>query len=107
MDWRGLLDGMTGVIRDSFGEAVTYRRNASGEVFNIAAPFDPTYVQAEANGSLPVTVNRPVLDVRIADIGGHEPQQDDTAVIGGRSYRVIDVEPSNSGMMKAHLRKVG
>lgn len=108
-DWDGLLGGMTGVIRDTFGKAAIYTRAATGEVFEIVAPFDPAYSQSDAGGSLSVTVTRPVVDIRIADIGGHEPEQDDTARIGGAGgvlYRVIDVEPSSSGMMKAHLRKV-
>ncbi|WP_127076011.1 head-tail joining protein [Rhodomicrobium lacus] len=104
--WKGLLDDMTAAVRDTFGQAVTYTRAATGEVFDIVAPFDPAYASVEAGGSIPVTITRPVLDIRIADIGGHEPEQDDTALIGERLYRVIDAEASSSGMIKAHLRKV-
>ncbi len=107
MDWNGLLDGMTDIVRDTFGQAVSYSRFETGITYpNIEAIFDPSFETTEVGGSVPVTIRIPVLDIKLSDIGGLEPKQDDQAVINATTYRVIKALPSSSGMMKAHLRKM-
>jgi hypothetical protein len=107
MDWNDLLDGMTDIVRDTFGQAVSYFQFATDITYpDIDAIFDPSFETTEVGGSVPVTIRIPVLDIKLSDIGGLEPKQDDEATINGTKYRVIKALPSSSGMMKAHLRKM-
>lgn len=108
MDWSGLLDDMTGVVRDTFGEvvAIIYKRGETGEIKpDLTAIFDYEHVGLEAGGRVPTTSKIPVLDVRNADLG-FEPLPDDEVTISGfGSFRVIDTFPDSSKNTKLHLRK--
>lgn len=103
-DWNGLLSDMTATLRDTFGEPVLYERGETGETFEVVAIFDPAHELLDTAGGVPVSSRIPVLDVRVADIGG-EPEHDDFVTVRGTRYRVLDAVPSSSGMMKCHLRK--
>ncbi|MER9393892.1 MULTISPECIES: hypothetical protein [unclassified Mesorhizobium] len=108
MDWSGLLDGMTEVVRDTFRESVLviYKRFETGEIkADLAAIFDYEHVGLEAGGRVPTTSKIPVLDVRDADLG-FEPMPDDEVTVSGfGSFRVIDTFPDSSKNTKLHLRK--
>lgn len=113
MNWGGLLDGLTATVRDTFGEPVLYQRANDGPAYEITAIFDPDFEALAANGSQEVVGRIPVLDVRLADIGGGEVKQEDRVTFlapgtprTGKTYKVLQALPSSSGMMKAHLRKV-
>lgn len=107
-DWGGLLDGMTAIVRDTFGEPapIIYTRGEDDSVHSIRAVFDYEHEPLEAGGSVPTTARIPVLDVRNDDLG-FEPLPDDRVVIEGHGeFRVIDTYPASSKTTKLHLRKV-
>ena len=112
MDWNGLLDGMTGLIRDTFGEPYSYTRVSTGEVITesvvtgepLTPPFDPTYSFEQDGTALSVGATIPVLDVKLSDLG-FVPATKDEVTVGGTAYIINAKIPSSSGMMKLHLRK--
>lgn len=106
-DWAGLLDDMTAIVRDTFGEAVSvvYKQAETGETKAIKAIFDYNREGLEAGGTVIVPGRIPVLDVRNADLG-FEPSSDDEVTIAGfGNFRVIDTYPDSSKNTKLHLRK--
>jgi len=105
-NWRNLLDNMTQQVRDTFGQAVTYTRHKTGEVFEILAVFDITYNLSEAGGQIGANIPVKELDIRLSDIGNQPPRQGDSVLIDGAAYQVNDVKQSTSGMVKAVLREV-
>ncbi len=112
MDWNGLLDGMTCIVRDTFGEPFTYTRLETGETLThsvatgeeLRGIFDPTWSPEQDGTALRVSATIPVLDVRISDLG-FTPASKDQITVAGADWQVNDKIPSSSGMMKLHLRK--
>ena len=108
MDWHGLLDDMTGIVRDTFGEAVAviYKRAETGEIKpDLIAIFDYEHAELQAGGKVSTTSRIPVLDVRNADLG-FDPLPDDEVTISGQgTFRVIDTFADSSKNTKLHLRK--
>lgn len=112
MDWNGLLDGMTGIVRDTFGEHFTYTRLETGETLThsvvtgeeLRGVFDPTYSPAQDGTALTVSATVPMLDIKLSDLG-FVPATKDQLTVGGANYQVNDKIPSSSGMMKLLLRK--
>ncbi|MBZ9820193.1 hypothetical protein [Mesorhizobium sp. CA4] len=108
MDWHGLIDDMTGIVRDTFGEAVAviYRRAETGEIkSDLIAIFDWEHAELQAGGKVSTTSRIPVLDVRNADLG-FDPLPDDEVTIAGQgSFRVIDTFSDSTKNTKLHLRK--
>ncbi|RWQ35844.1 MAG: hypothetical protein EOS20_17375 [Mesorhizobium sp.] len=109
MEWDGLLDSLTAVVRDTFRESVfvIYKRTETGAIkTDLAAIFDYSPEALEAGGSLPTRSRIPVLDVRNADLG-FEPLPDDEVTISGHGvFRVIDTLRDSSKNTKLHLRKI-
>lgn len=114
MDWNGLLAGMTATVRDTFGEPVSYwkfgtptdqwitERVDGGPLTGI---YDPdSAALAAAGGDVPLNSTMQVLEMRVADLG-FSPDEEDRAIVQGRTYRVVAVFPSSSGMVKLQLRK--
>ncbi|RVH56276.1 hypothetical protein CN213_16140 [Sinorhizobium meliloti] len=112
MDWNGLLDGMTGIVRDTFGEPFTYTRLETGETLThsvatgeeLRGIYDAAWSPEQDGTALRVSASIPVLDVKLSDLG-FEPATKDQLTVDGVSYQVNDKIPSSSGMMKLHLRK--
>jgi len=105
MGWNTLLGVMGQALRDTFGQSVTYRRKATGEIFTLHAIFDISYSISDVGGQIGANIAKKTLDIRLCDIGHMPPKQDDNVLIDGTSYQVKDVEQSTSGMMKAILRE--
>jgi hypothetical protein len=105
MDWNGLLDGMTAIVRDTFGEPVSYWIEATGETIEIIGIFDPDFKEVAAGGTMPTLSKVPMLEVRVDDIGV-DPMQGDRVTVQGRRYLVSAPWPSSSGMVKLQLRKI-
>lgn len=113
MDWTGLLDGMTDLVRDTFGEPFTYTRLETGTTIThsvvtglpLVAPFDPDHAPFEVGGSVPVSGRITVLDVKLSDLG-FEPMKKDEVTVAGKAWAVNEKQASSSGMMKLALRKL-
>lgn len=113
-DWLGLLDGMTDLVRDTFGEPFSYTRAETGEVLThsaatglpLVAPFDPAHEPLEVGASVSVAGRIAVLDVKLSDLG-FLPMKKDGVTVAGKSWDVLEKYASSSGMMKLHLRKAG
>lgn len=113
MDWTGLLDGMTDLVRDTFGEPFTYTRVETGVTLTesaatglpLLAPFDPAHEPLEAGAALTVAGRIAVLDVKLTDLG-FLPMKKDGVTVAGKSWEVLEKYPSSAGTMKLHLRKV-
>lgn len=104
-NWPGLLDAMTAIVRDTFGEPVSYVRARDGTQVEATAIFDPDHESVNlAQGSVPVSTVRPVLDIRRADLG-FDPEQGDTVTVQARKYRVVDVEPTSAATFRLHLHR--
>lgn len=106
-DWHGLLDGMTAIVRNTFGEPVPvqYVRGEDDSTHEVTGVFDYEAELAEAGGRLPARTRTPVLDVRPKDLG-FEPLPEDAVTIDGQgTFRVVDTGMSSSGMTRLYLRK--
>lgn len=113
MNWNGLLDGMTAVVRDVFGDPISYYRAETGTTHTttpsgapLTAVFDVETIDSKDGASLAASNRRTVIDIRIADLG-FVPAKNDEATVRGVSYLVLDKDPSSSGNMKLQLRKKG
>lgn len=113
MDWTGLLDGMTDLVRDTFGEPFTYTPQATGVTLThsvatgspLIAPFDPSHEPLDAGTAIGIAGRIAVIEIKLSDIGV-DPMKKDGVTVAGKSWEVNEKFPSSSGMMKLHLRKL-
>lgn len=94
MGWPSIADAANRVVRDTFGEAVTYLPAAGGSVA-IVAPFSEEYEQVASDGQATVVSQRPNLLVRLADLPA-PPAEGDRFTVRGRTY-AVEQEPHLDG----------
>lgn len=93
-DWAVLMDP------EVFGEAMELRRAAGGdEIFN--GLFTAAHAEL-AGGELSLT--RPV--VVIGPLPGGDPENGDVIEARGRDWRVVDVQPDGTGLVRAMLEEI-
>jgi hypothetical protein len=102
----GLFDGLNRACQRAFGEPVTYRRSGHPD-HPMSGIFDESYeIVTLIEGAENSTVS-PALTITDADLPeGAEVAQRDRFVIGGRSYRVRDVQPQGGGETLLLLNEV-
>jgi hypothetical protein len=115
MDWNGLLDGMTDIVRDTFSQPIIFTPGDTGIPISTKPDGTPLtaildYDAADSKeGSATITNRLTIIDVKLADIGGITPKKRDAVqfVDTGEEFEVNQRIPSSSGMMKLELRKRG
>ena len=103
MSWTDLADLAHLAVRATFGRAVTYARGASSD--EVRAVFDPSKPDPATSTVQTVTVRRPVLTVRLADLPNGVAEQGDQVTVDAVIYRVEDVRPDGSGGADLVLRR--
>lgn len=92
------LDGLLGgpVLR-AFGEAGTLRRGARSHAFT--GVFDRFATDIALNGAgQPISVSAPRVTVRLAEFPADlQPQQGDTVMLRGGTWKVLDASPDGFG----------
>jgi hypothetical protein len=92
-------------VQRTFGVSVLYTLVPEGLALSIVAPFNANYALVDTTGEVPVSTTGPVVSVCIADLP-RAPKPEDTCVIGGQAYKVIDVQPNGSGITPCILHEV-
>ena len=95
-----------GSCLDVLGRPVEYRP-AGGAAFVARGIFTAAHeVVRLMDGDAPVSSTAPVLGVRLADFAA-PPEAGDVVVVGGREYRVEDVQPDGEGGARLVLHGAG
>lgn len=106
IDWdKNLLQPLQTV----FGEAVLYIPLAA-QPFTITGVFDEAYREIIELDGLPVSAEKPVLGVRLAEFPDqYQPEQNDHVVIKhtNQRYVVKEVRPDGHGSAKLILMNAG
>jgi|GEM_PF-859186 len=85
-----------------FGDRHVFRPQ-NGEAFEFVGVFDAAAQIVEAGGEVGFATTRPIVGIRFAEFPADPtlarvtPRQDDRAVILGRLYQVVEVQPDNVG----------
>ena len=86
MDWASLEDVANGIVRDTFGEAVTYT-GVAGAVTALRGVFSLEYEEVMPDSGASVVSNRPTLFLRLADLPV-PPAEGDRFSVRGVTYAV-------------------
>ena len=86
MDWPLLEDAANLVVRDVFGEPVSYR-SAAGVVTPVTGVYSEEYEEVLPDGGASVVSAQPNLLLRLADLPS-APTEGDNFTVRGRTYRV-------------------
>lgn len=101
MGWP-LADRAHVATRDTFGEAVTHTP-ASGPVQSVRAIFDADHQEVVLDAQdVPVTAQRPMLTVRLADLTT-APRQGDGFTVGGVAYEATEVALDGQGAAAVYV----
>ncbi|SHJ69018.1 hypothetical protein SAMN02745194_03131 [Roseomonas rosea] len=103
VDIEGLLNG---AVRAAFGEPITYRPKAGGELPpGLHGVFDRTQVEALMGEAVALSsVPKTWLGVRQADFPpGFEHRQGDRVLIQGRTFAVVNPLPDGKGWVYLEL----
>lgn len=109
MSWAAAADDLAVAVREEFGVSVSYRcfdqeTGELGAAVPVAAPFDMPSQAVTPGTSVPVTMTRPYLTVRLADLPA-EPQEGDEATVAGQVWTVVDPQPDGHGSARLYLHK--
>jgi hypothetical protein len=95
MSWTGLLglaDLAVLACRNAFGVSVAYAPRASDVPETITAVFDDPHQVIVIEDSIANSRTAPRLMVRADDLTTTPPRVEDTAVVEGQEYMVVDVQ---------------
>ena len=81
---------------DEFGYEVTYTPQV-GAALTLNGIFDKDFISVDVGQEAPpITDQKPTLMVRLSDFAT-PPLQDDTCVVDGNTYTVLEVQPDGTG----------
>lgn len=103
MSFADLTAGVLSACRDAFGEAVTYTpQGESAESIRGIFNAKSTVI----NDGIPILTNDPSLGVKLSDFTStNAPQDEDTVVVRGTTYKVAEVSRDGEGGAELRLRK--
>ena len=99
--WADYADLSIKATRDTFGVAVTYTPQGL-PAESITAVYDAAHAAVELQAGVAVSSQRPVLDVRLADLTV-APRIGDTLTVASIAYEVTDVQLTGNGSAKLVL----
>ncbi len=111
MGWLDAADQVNRAVTSdtTFGRAIAYTHTASGLTESITAPLDTVWLEY-SGGEGAQSGTATVLDVRLSDLSAApvagDPDDADTLVYDGTSYRVKDVQTDGDGMAALELVKL-
>jgi hypothetical protein len=94
--WRDTIDAGNLAVRGAFGEPVTYRPTGGSPV-SIQCPYSEEYVEVEPSSGAAIVSTKPNILLRLADLGGPEPQDGDVFECRGDSFRVEEARVDGTG----------
>jgi hypothetical protein len=100
-NWTAVRDLPIVAARDHFGQATVYTPALTGVPASIEAPFDAAYEEVIVEDGVPITAQRPMLDLRLADLAAR-PLAGDTYTVAGQTYEVTDVQYDGHGSAKCY-----
>ncbi|MBF0141095.1 MAG: hypothetical protein HQL74_12555 [Magnetococcales bacterium] len=111
-EWDDALSGLHDACVDTFGVPSVYtpsldRIDLGGVPVDINGIFDESSVDYRLDDQLHLdaVLPRPVFDLKISDLG-FNPMADDSITIGGKNFRVLEVQPDGKGMAKLLLKRI-
>ena len=114
-DWSDAISDLQEVCRDTFGVPVSYipsvekRPGLGGAAIAISGIFDDSretvnVMSGGGGGGMDAVIPRPVVEIRIADLG-IDPMEGDEVVVGGATYRIIDFHLDGHGAAVLFLNR--
>ena len=103
-DWADALSDLQETCRDTFGVPVRYipsvekRPGLGGAAIEITGIFDDSRetVNLMGGGGMEAVIPRPVVEIRIADLG-IDPMEGDEVTVNEITYRILDVQADSHG----------
>lgn len=103
MNWRSHTDRIISAVTKTFGDEMTFSPKG-GTPVQINGVFDFEHEAVDPETQAIISVQQPVVTVRIADLP-REPKRGDRFVIKSVSYDVRDVRPDGHGAALVLLNK--
>ncbi len=114
-EWQNAVADLQEVCWDTFGVPVRYipsvekRPGLGGAAIEITGIFDDSRetvnVMAGGGGSgMEAVIPRPVVEIRIADLGV-DPMEGDEVIVDGSTYRIIDIHLDGHGAAVLFLNR--
>ncbi len=111
-DWSNALTDLQTACQDTFGILVSYipsmqkRPELGGTAIEITGIFDnnreTVNLMAGAGSSMEAVIPRPVVELRLVDLG-IDPMDGDEVIVNNVSYRIMDVQPEGNGTVVLFL----
>ena len=106
-DWASAVGDLQEACRDTFGVPVRYipsvekRPGLGGAAIEITGIFDDSretvnVMSGAGGGGMEAVIPRPVVEIRVADLGV-EPMEGDEVTVNGITYRILDVQADGHG----------
>ena len=102
--FKDLYDCSLDLLTTCLGEQVVYFPCRGGSV-EIDAVFDRSYVSVDPETEQVISTNEPMLGVRLADLP-FKPQKNDSVLICGEKFKVIDSQEDGQGGASLLLHRV-
>ena len=112
--WSDALSDLHVACQDTFGIPVSYipsvekRPGLGGAAIEITGIFDDNRATINLMGgggnSMEAVIPRPIVELRLADIG-IDPMEGDEVQVEGVSYRILDVQPDGHGAVVLVLNR--
>jgi hypothetical protein len=94
--------------RDTFGRPIRYWRAPhdpdTTPAQDVIGIFEAAHQEVVIDAGVPVSAVRPILDVRLADLG-FAPEQGDRIEAKGTRYQVVDLQPDGAGSVRCYLHR--
>lgn len=104
-----MIDDAMSCCIDVFGDEVEYFPRNSQSGYKIQAIFEESYTSVDTGGEVPVETRQPVLCVRNSEFSdlGIKARQEDTVIVNGKKYKVIEAQPDGWAETRLILHKKG
>ena len=109
-DWSNAVADLQEACLDIFGVPVHYipcvnkRPGLGGQAIEVTGIFDDNRETVTVAGGMDAVVPRPVVELRLSDLG-IDPMEGDEVQVEGVSYRILDVQPDGHGAVVLVLHR--
>ncbi len=99
-----LTRAMSSIVLTTFGEPVVFHLEGQAEALPGRGVFTAAHQEVDASTGVPVSMVRPVLEVRQADLPA-TPTEGDAVTAQGVLYLIVEVRPDGHGFLKLMLHR--
>jgi hypothetical protein len=99
-----LTRAMSSIVLTTFGEPVVFHIEDQAEALPGRGVFTAAHQEVDASTGVPVSMVRPVLEVRQADLPA-APTEGDAVTVQGVLYLIVEVRSDGHGFLKLMLHR--